>query len=267
MGWSVRCPLPRVPFKLGWRSSLQCLPSFGLFEYWRGYFLLLTFIRADLGKLELWCEQTQDAGAAQSSEMEKAGGAAGLWGCGAGLHLLPRAWWLRSLGEACTWQAVTWPGLASKNQGVKGYSLWDGVDLCLQGRTTSQEPGQNFQVWCPVTSSGWRQATSRDDSLRTAPRCLPTLMNAVICHCLMVVSMKRCLERRLGEAIENQGAGFLKRFPGWSGIVPSTFCFVLKGPCCRLPLGFFGRGHLKARRGKGPFNWSMFSGWRMACWA
>lgn len=65
---------------------------------------------------------------------------------------------------------------------------------------------------------------------QTAPRCLPTLMNAVICHCPTVVAMKRSLERGLREAVENQGVGLVKRFPRWSGIVPSTFCFVLRGP-------------------------------------
>lgn len=42
--------------------------------------------------------------------------------------------------------------------------------------------------------------------------------------------MKSSLERGLGEAIENQGVGLRKRFPRWSGIVPSTFCFVPRGP-------------------------------------
>lgn len=164
MGLSGAHPLPRTPSQVPLEecdavpsSPLGFLTTFGLARP----FLFFPFpwhsLRPAWANWSCAVSGHRTSGAPQNTEMEEACRTAALWG-----RAPPstRAHWLSSFGGSQHRAGSHLTRTGTKNQWFKGYSLWDGVCLRLWGRTSSQKLNQNFQVWCPVTRSGWRQGTS-----------------------------------------------------------------------------------------------------------
>lgn len=114
VGLSAGCPPRRSLFQIP-LEKFDAVPSF-LWAFWvlfglPGHFLLLTFVRADLGKRAmLWV----DTGLQEPHGTQKWRKLAGLQGRAPrqGSTFYPEATGPAALGDSSTRQAVTWPGLA-----------------------------------------------------------------------------------------------------------------------------------------------------------
>lgn len=188
VGLSAGCPPRRSLFQIP-LEKFDAVPSF-LWAFWvlfglPGHFLLLTFVRADLGKRAvLWV----DTGLQEPHRTQKWRKLAGLQGRAPPSTQRPLAqqlWGTPAHGRQSPDQDWHWEPMI---QGI--LPLGWGVSVPLrknfQSETWSELSGLMSCHQKYVKTKyflGWQRENSSF--------CLPTLMNAVIWHCLTAVSMKR----------------------------------------------------------------------------